>query len=184
VLSALRTILSTLDVQKSPRVRKNLAQQHDTFGKPAIFCTIALFALFSRRKKICIQINALTECQSSCAQSYPHNMCRTSAQRLLASPSIPETRFLDAACFLLAKKFPLRIKALSYSQNPCAQSYPQKMCRTSSLVHRTVPGLFAVLFRMQIRICMRRRPKKRLGQGVFTAYSVLASFLCGMNFPI
>jgi hypothetical protein len=36
----------------------------------------------------------------------------------------------DPAFFLRSRNYPIRIKVLAYSQIPCSQSYPQKVCRT------------------------------------------------------
>jgi hypothetical protein len=68
-----------------------------------------------------------------------HNLIHKRCAEHRRLPALHGTIFEEAnfdpkqlgACFLRSKKFSLQIKALSYSQIACAQSYPQKMCRTS-----------------------------------------------------
>jgi hypothetical protein len=79
VSTALLTILSTKDVQKRAAAKKCCVKEDGTSAKFAIFSTNGLYALFLRRGKLCIRINGLSYSQSSCAQSYPQKMCRTSA---------------------------------------------------------------------------------------------------------
>ncbi len=129
---------------------------HGTIFEQAKFSLMSPSAFFLRSRGFPFEIKALAYSQISCAQSYPQKMCRTGAgavPRKIRPESGAVVENLDpwrsaspfaltgsvfttisrSAIFLSSRNFPIKIKALAYSQVHCSQSYPQNLCRTFCL---------------------------------------------------